>query len=176
MRTGSRPPFGAANAGRVDRQSGRADNRVVSFALFIPEAVVAHAFPSEAWLKALVEILNKDTHYAETARNWEGDMVCVVESDEDEAPPLAVMYLDLWHGQCRAARSLDPVAEPLPSAKFVLRAPRRHFLKVVLGELDPMQAMMTRRLRVEGNMAYMLRNVPTVLDFVRCCRLVAVEG
>jgi hypothetical protein len=25
-------------------------------------------------------------------------------------------------------------------------------------------------------MAYMLRNVPTVLDFVRCCRLVAVEG
>jgi putative sterol carrier protein len=57
-----------------------------------------------------------------------------------------------------------------------LRAPRRHFLKVVTGELDPMQAMMTRRLRVEGNMAYMLRNVPTVLDFVRCCRLVGIEA
>jgi len=47
---------------------------------------------------------------------------------------------------------------------------------VVTGELDAMQAMMTRRLRVEGNMAYMLRNVPSVLDFVRCCRLVGVEG
>jgi putative sterol carrier protein len=71
--------------------------------------------------------------------------------------------------------SLPPDAPFLREAKFTLRAPRRHFLKVVTGELDPMQAMMTRRLRVEGNMAYMLRNVPTVLDFVRCCRLVDIE-
>jgi hypothetical protein len=36
-----------------------------------------------------------------------------------------------------------------------------------------MQAMLTRRLQVSGNMAYILRNVPVVLDFVRCCRLAA---
>jgi hypothetical protein len=29
---------------------------------------------------------------------------------------------------------------------------------------------MTRRLRVKGNMAVLVRNVPTVLDFVRCAR------
>jgi len=38
-----------------------------------------------------------------------------------------------------------------------------------------MQAMMTRRLQVEGSMAYMMRNVPTVLDFVRCAREVTDE-
>jgi hypothetical protein len=38
-----------------------------------------------------------------------------------------------------------------------------------------MQAMITRRLKVEGSMAYMLRNVPTVLDFVRCCSSVEIE-
>jgi hypothetical protein len=28
--------------------------------------------------------------------------------------------------------------------------------------------MMTSKLKVRGSMGYMMRNVPTVLDFVRC--------
>jgi len=35
--------------------------------------------------------------------------------------------------------------------------------------------MMTRRLHVQGSMAYMMRNVPVVLDFVRCAREVTTE-
>jgi hypothetical protein len=30
--------------------------------------------------------------------------------------------------------------------------------------------MLTRKLKVQGNMAVMMRSVPTVLDFVRCAR------
>jgi putative sterol carrier protein len=30
-----------------------------------------------------------------------------------------------------------------------------------------MTAMMTSRLKVKGSMSYMMRNVPTILDFVR---------
>jgi hypothetical protein len=33
-----------------------------------------------------------------------------------------------------------------------------------------MQAMITRKLQVKGSMPYMMRNVPTVLEFVRCAR------
>jgi hypothetical protein len=33
-----------------------------------------------------------------------------------------------------------------------------------------MQALLTRKLSVHGNMAVLMRSVPTVLDFVRCCR------
>ena len=39
-----------------------------------------------------------------------------------------------------------------------------------------MQAMLTRKLHVIGSMAYVLRNVPVVLDFVRCCRRVPLEA
>ena len=53
---------------------------------------------------------------------------------------------------------------------FILRAPYKNFARVVTGELHPMQAMMTRKLQVKGNMAVLMRNVPTVLDFVRCAR------
>jgi len=40
--------------------------------------------------------------------------------------------------------------------------------RILKGELDVLQALLTRKLSVRGNMALIMRNVPTVLDFVRC--------
>ena len=136
-----------------------------------------YLFPSEEWVDRLVNVLNNDERYAEVAHNWEGDMVVFIEPDENEArpdTPIAI-YVDLWHGKCRKAEILDPSEAELPQATFILRAPRNQFIKIFSGDLDPIQAMLTRRLKVEGNMAYMLRNIPTVLDFVRCCRIVEAE-
>jgi putative sterol carrier protein len=138
---------------------------------------MGYPFPSDAWLQALVVVLNNDNRYAEIARNWEGDMTVVIEQGDSMAAsklPIA-KYLDLWHGKCRNARVIDPESEELPDAAFTLRATIDNIYKIFTGDLDPMQAMLTRRLRVEGNMAYMLRNVPTVLEFVRCARSVEIE-
>jgi putative sterol carrier protein len=60
-------------------------------------------------------------------------------------------------------------------AAFVLTAPYEHFVSILQGRLDPMTAMMISKLKVRGSMAYMMRNVPTVLDFVRCCREITEE-
>ena len=38
-----------------------------------------------------------------------------------------------------------------------------------------MTAMLTNKLRVKGSLGYMMRNVPTVLDFVRCCQEVTAS-
>lgn len=135
---------------------------------------MAYIFPSEEWLTALKDVLNTDTRYAEVAKNWEGDLAFVVEPDEENEGQEMTLYLDLWHGKCRSAAAYDRRSEDLPQVRFILRAPFKNFLKILDGELDPMQAMMTRKLRVEGNFAYILRNVPTVLDFVRCTRLVPI--
>jgi putative sterol carrier protein len=35
--------------------------------------------------------------------------------------------------------------------------------------------MITRKLKVQGSMGYMMRNVPTVLEFVRCAKEVDTE-
>jgi putative sterol carrier protein len=139
--------------------------------------MMAYPFPSEEWLQALVEVLNSDERYAEVAKNWEGDMTVVIEAEDGgERPDLPVaVYVDLWHGKCRSARFIDMEKEELPDVAFTLRARIDHIQKLFTGQLDPIQAMMTRRLRVEGNMAYMLRNVPTVLDFVRCCQMVPIK-
>jgi putative sterol carrier protein len=57
----------------------------------------------------------------------------------------------------------------------VLTASYDNIAQIMKGKLDPMQAMLTRKLKVQGNMAIMMRNVPTVLDFVRCAREVTDE-
>lgn len=124
-------------------------------------------FPSAEWAQALMEKLNSDPRYAEIARNWEGDLTFIIEPGGALQDQM-VIYLDLWHGKCRDAfvvQSGDP-----PRAAFTLKAPYENFIRILKGELHPMQAMLTRRLHVQGNMAVMMRNVPTVLDFVRCAQ------
>jgi len=126
-------------------------------------------FPSEAWLKALEDRLNSDARYAQVARNWEGDLAFVIEPDgsgELEAP--IVFYVDLWHGKCRGSAVLNSIDERKPA--FVLTASLKNYRNILAGRLDPMQAMLTRKLKVKGSMAYMMRNVPVVLDFVRVCK------
>jgi putative sterol carrier protein len=124
-------------------------------------------FPTPEWLTALKDKLNSDETYAHTARNWEGDMKFIIEPAGTLSERIT-FYLDLWHGKCRDAFVVADGGEQ-PSA-FTLKAPYDNFARVMKRELDPIQAMLTRRLSVQGNMVTITRNVPTVLDFVRCCR------
>lgn len=133
---------------------------------------MAPIFPSMDWLKSLEEKLNTDTRYAGIAKKWEGDIVIVIQP-EGNLKETMIFYLDLWHGKCRG---VDMLADPGDrKAVFVLTATYENIKRILLGQLDPMQAMMTRRLQVKGNMAVMMRSVPTVLDFVRCAREITVD-
>jgi putative sterol carrier protein len=124
-------------------------------------------FPSPEWLNALCDKLNTDEKYATIAAKWEGDMTIVVEPTGELKEPL-YYYLDLWHGKCRGVAILNKPDEKEPA--FVLTSSFDNITQIVKGKLDPMQAMLTRKLKVQGNMAVMMRSVPTVLDFVRCAR------
>lgn len=129
-------------------------------------------FPSPEWLEELGKKLNADAQYARIARNWEGDLCFVIEPGGPLKEQL-LYYLDLWHGTCRKTAILKDLNEIKPA--FILKAPFDNFAKILQGKLDPMQAMLTRKLQVQGSMAYMMRNVPTVLDFVRCAREVTTS-
>ncbi|MGA7193667.1 MAG: SCP2 sterol-binding domain-containing protein [Anaerolineales bacterium] len=130
-------------------------------------------FPSADWLNLLEDKLNNDSHYNQIARNWEGDLVFDIQPVGALNQPL-LMYLDLWHGKCRKVE-YAPELTKYPKPTFILRSPYNNFTEILLGKLDPMTAMMTSKLKVEGSLGYMMRNVPTVLDFVRCCREITTE-
>jgi len=124
-------------------------------------------FPSSEWLNSLEEKLNEDKKYATIAVKWEGDISVVIEPSGNLKEPV-IYYLDLWHGKCRRVAILNNVNDE--NAAFILSASYDNIAQIMQGKLDPMQAMLTRKLKVKGNMAIMMRNVPTVLDFVRCAR------
>lgn len=134
---------------------------------------MAVKFPSEAWLKALEAKLNADGRYHEIARNWEGDLFFHIEPVGNLKEPIT-FYLDLWHGRCRKVDyGADPAHYPNPA--FILRATYDNITDILTGKLNPMTAMMTTKLKVQGSLGYMMRNVPTVLDFVRCAQEVTTE-
>lgn len=122
-------------------------------------------FPSEEWLKGLETKLNSDERYREIAKNWEGDLFFHIEPEGNLTESLR-FYLDLWHGTCRKVE-YNPEASSYPNPAFTLTASYNNITAVLTGKLNPMTAMMTMKLKVSGNMGYMMRNVPTVLDFVR---------
>lgn len=124
-------------------------------------------FPSPEWVDVLMDKLNSDPKYSQVARNWEGDILFLVEPGGRLQQSIAY-YLDLWHGKCRDAHVVEDYKNL--SSAFILKAPYNNYSQILKGELDPMQAMLTRKLSVQGNMAVLMRNIPTVLDFVRCCR------
>ncbi len=129
-------------------------------------------FPSSEWLNELDAKLNSDERYAEIAKKWEGDIAIVIEP-QGNLKERRIFYLDLWHGKCRGVAELKDVSEK--NAVFVLTATYDNIKRIMTGALEPMQAMLTRKLSVKGNMAVMMRSVPTVLDFVRCAREITTE-
>jgi len=134
---------------------------------------MAAIFPSEEWLKALEAKLNSDARYHEIARNWEGDLFFIIEP-EGNLDERLTFYLDLWHGTCRNVE-YQPAAGAHPAPTFTLTAIYNDITSILTGKLSPMTAMMTSKLKVKGSMGYMMRNVPTVLDFVRVAQEVTKE-
>lgn len=130
-------------------------------------------FPSAEWLQGLEEKLNTDEHYHEIAKNWEGDLFFYIEPEGSLKEQLT-FYLDLWHGNCRKVE-YKPNPESHPNPVFTLTASYDNITAVLTGKLNPMTAMMTSKLKVKGSLGYMMRNVPTVLDFVRCAQEVTKE-
>jgi putative sterol carrier protein len=126
---------------------------------------MAAIFPSQEWLKGLEEKLNSDARYHELAKNWEGDLFFFIEPEGNLKEQLT-FYLDLWHGTCRKVE-YAPAPDSHPTPTFTLTASYKDITSILTGKLNPMTAMMTSKLKVKGSMGYMMRNVPTVLDFVR---------
>jgi putative sterol carrier protein len=128
-------------------------------------------FPREDWFGALADEINASEAYRLAASDWEGDIAFVVEADPARGVPDDVWgYLDLWHGSCRSASLVTP--ERGANAEFVISATYRRWKDVVLGELDPVRAMMQGKLRVRGDLPKILRYVQAAHELVAICAAV----
>ena len=129
-------------------------------------------FPSDAWIKELSRQLNASETYEKSAQNWEGDFVFTVESD-DAYDGTAYLHLGLYHGKSPDAAQLSSRDEK--PAAYILSAPFSAWRKVIEGKLDPIQGMMTRKLKLQGNMMKVMRYPKAAKEIVSCCALVPTD-
>jgi len=120
---------------------------------------MSYKFPSPEWVKVFDEHINSSDAYANAAKTWEGDITLVI----DGGPGI---YLDLWHGKCRLAEFLDDPDTRSP--EFKITADMEKWKKVLAGKLDPVQGMVTRQIKLDGNLVKIMKNVKAAQELVRC--------
>lgn len=128
---------------------------------------MAHEVFTESWAQAWAEELNHSAAYAKSALTWEWPLVLVMEADPDEnIPDPRAIYVDLYHGKCRAARVAT--AADLDSAPYVIAGDPFTWREVMDGQLEAIAGIMRGRLVLtRGNMVVLARYVPAATELVR---------
>jgi len=124
---------------------------------------MAYLFPSAEWVAAFKEALNNNEAYKVSAATWEGDFYFIVEPKGSLKEPVK-MYLDLWHGQCREAYLVTGPDDKQP--EFIIEGSIDTYRKIFKKQLDPIRALVSRQLKLKGNLAKIMRSVKATLDLV----------
>ena len=133
---------------------------------------MAYQFGSAEWIDVFRQKVNGSEAYAKAAATWEGDFFFVVVPDRffDD---VAIYYVDLWHGECRSACLVEDESEYSPA--FRLETSDTNWKAVIEQRLDPIQGMMNRKLKLQGNMAKIMRAVRAAQELVQCATQVPTE-
>ena len=130
---------------------------------------MAILFPTDEWVKAAMVELNSSDAYRQAAKGWEGDIVFIVKALPGGKPEVR-LYMDLWHGECRDAYELTDPADV--KSEFEIVAPLPVWRKVLEGKLDPIRGLVSRRLKMKGNMMKVMKAPKAAIELVNACALV----
>ena len=131
-------------------------------------------FPSDEWISIYRDRINASPEYREAAATWEGAVAFAFEAEPDRSVPKDLwVLLDLWHGECREARMIGPDEGRL--APYVIRAPYSRWKEVVRGDLDPVKGMMQGKLKLQGDLAMIVRYVRAANELVHLTMQVPTE-
>lgn len=129
-------------------------------------------FGTEEWINLWADAINNSKAYEEAAKTWEGDFYMIIEVGGPFKEPV-YQYLDLWHGKCRKATVAKTESEYKP--EFILSASQATWRKVAEKKVDPIQAIVTRQLKLQGNMGKVMRAVKAAQELVNCVTQVKTE-
>jgi putative sterol carrier protein len=138
----------------------------------LKEVKMSIKFLTEEWIKALMQEVNSSREYREAARSWEGDFYFIIEPSGPGGEDV-IYYMDLWHGECRSASVITDIGEKDP--EFRITAPLEKWRRVIEKKLDPIQGMITRQLKLKGNLMKIMKAPKAALELVNCCTRVPTE-
>lgn len=133
---------------------------------------MAYMFPSEEWVVAFVEEINRNESYRKAAAKWEGDFYFVIEPGTG-MPESMLLYVDLWHGEARDGYVVTDENQKAP--EFVIKAPLSTWRRVIERKLDPIQGMITGQLKLKGTLSKIMRMPKAAAELVNCATRVPTD-
>ena len=131
-------------------------------------------FGTIEWATAFMEAINSSKPYEDAAKTWEGDFYFIIEPG-GAVKEQGYQYVDLWHGKCRKVDVIPAAEKDKYKPEFVLSASIATWRKVAEKKIDPIQAIVTRQLKLSGNMGKVMRAVKAAQELVNCVTKVQTE-
>jgi putative sterol carrier protein len=135
---------------------------------------MAELFGDE-WARFFREEIDASEGYARAAKGWEGAMVLAMAADEAlGALSERGVYIDLWHGVCRAARAAS--REDLDAASYVVTAAAAVWKEVLEGRLEPLLGVMSGKVKLaRGSFARLLPYISAARELLAAAQRVPTE-
>lgn len=116
---------------------------------------------TQEWMDAYKAAIVTDPEYREIAKEWEGSVALVCNADATKGVPETIyMFMDYWHGDVGDFLVCDKAKAE--SATFLMTADYSRWKQVALKELDATKALLQGKLKLRGDLPYVVRNIKTV--------------
>jgi putative sterol carrier protein len=133
---------------------------------------MAIKFQSEEWIKAFQSEMNTSEVYVKAGQGFVGDWVFVVEPDK-AYPETVYFFMSLNNGKCTDAAMM--ASENERAAQYYIRAPYSIWRRVIEGKLDPIQGLMTRKLKLKGDLMKVMRYPKAAKEMMECVMRVPTD-
>lgn len=134
---------------------------------------MAFTFPSPEWAAEFKKQVQASAAYKQAAATWTfGPVALLTRAD----PSIGLgedigMWLDIDRGQCSDVRVV-PKAEA-EKAPFCISGDYARWKSVLRKELDPLKAMMQKKLELKGQMTTIVKYVNASKELVECATRVS---
>jgi hypothetical protein len=117
-------------------------------------------FPSKEWCEEAVRLLNADPERSLAARGWQGDIGVIVDAEPGRLARAFVVHVvprDTLIETLRVLDEPDDLDELEPA--YLARAPYTVWKQLLQGSLDPVEAVLRRRISVKGDLQQLIERL-----------------
>jgi putative sterol carrier protein len=120
-------------------------------------------FGTPIWVQAYAEAVNENEAFVAAAQGWQSDFFFVINHPEGVEKSVKV-YVDLIDGKCKVA---ELVQDPAPyTPEFEVIGTFDNWKKVITREINPLQAIMSGRLAIKGNIFKLMKQTAAAQELV----------
>ena len=117
-------------------------------------------FPSKEWCEEAVRLVNEDPERSLAAQGWQGEIGVIVDAEPGKLERAFVAHLVPRNARIEKLRVLeepDDLDELEPA--YLARAPYSVWKQLLQGSLDPVEAVLRRRIAVKGDLQQLIERL-----------------